>query len=178
MVPAHGLVGFGGIVTQTPALPWFIPTEEQVQERERILRGIYFLVRQDGPLGEKMRCRRCHAKHAYFTLMCIEQPFCGLTQGLYAYWRVAGAHGAYQHLPPVERAKYDALNKRFGPDFAESNPRMAASMHVAENDMEMGAIALGTLEPITRQKAQQLLWRINSRGCRPPLTLPGIRGGL
>ncbi len=165
-------------MTQVEAtVPWFMPTPEQVRERDRILAGIYFLVRQGG-LGEKMRCKRCGARHEYLTLMCVEQPFSGLTQGLYAYWRAAGAHGAYQHLAPADRARYDALTERFGPDMAESHPQTVRQLGTATTDVDFGAIALGTLEPITRQKAQSLIWRINARGCRPPLALPGIRGGI
>lgn len=167
-------------MTQTQARPWFVPDPEEIRERERILASTYYLVRQDGELGEKMRCKRCNAKHPYFTLMCIEQPFCGLDQGLYAFWRHSGMHGSEQYLSEAGKARYQALAAAFThqPDLAESHPITAASLHVPPRDIDFGALALGTLEPITRQKAQQLVWRINTRGCRPPLRLPGIKGGF
>lgn len=53
-----------------------------VQEREiqRIARARWFLLRNDGGHGERLRCGRCGGRHAYFTLACIERPFHGLEE--------------------------------------------------------------------------------------------------
>lgn len=161
------------------ALPWFIPTPEQVIERERILRSVYFLVRQDSELGERARCRRCNRKHTHLTLMCVEKPFSGVSGGLFAFWKAAGAHGGYDYLSPAARLKYDELTKKYGVmDLADGHPSTAEKLQIAPGDVDLGAIALGILEPLTKAEAQRRVWRINSLGCRPPLVLPGIRGGV
>lgn len=170
-------------------LPWFIPSAATVREQERILRGRFFLVKIAGN-GEVWRCRRCGGKHRYLTLMCVEQPFSGLTRGLFAYWKTVGAHKAQAYLTPAERARYAELERMFGPaarglpDFAAAHPQTARGVGTAERDADMGAIslvatdpsatALGMVEVISRDKAARLVERINARGLKPPLLVEGI----
>lgn len=172
------------------ALPWFLPSAETMAEQERLLAGRFFLVKIAGN-GEVWRCRRCGGKHRYLTLMCVEQPFSGLTRGLYAYYRTVGVHGAMNYLTPAERSRYAELARMFGPldtpDLATSHPLMARSMGTGERDADLGALsftatepsstALGLVERISRDKAARLAARINSRGIKPPFVLEGLNDG-
>jgi len=168
--------------SQRIELPWFIPTPEAAKERRRILASRYFLVRAaGGPAGEIWRCRRCNGKHRYFTLMCKEQPFSGLTGGLYAFWHVVGAQGAAGYLSDAQRTRLRELSRLFGPsrdapDLATSHPETARKLATAETDADLGALALGILEPITRAEAQRYADRINAAAGRPIFTLPGLTG--
>ncbi len=151
-----------------------IPTQEQIKERDRLLASQYFLVKMAGE-GEVPRCRGCGGKHRYLTLGCIEQPFSGLTHGVYAYWYSMGASGAVHYLSFKQRIQYDRMSKLFkGRDLASSHPQMAAKLGLSEGDAIMGGLALGVLEPISKRVAQQLQTRINSKGIWPPLRLPGL----
>lgn len=158
--------------------PWLMPTPAMLRARDRQLAATFFLVRNDGDLGEKLRCKRCGGKHAYITSMCVEHPFDGLANGLFAFWHTVGAHGGEQYLSAEGRRIYDAVQAKLGPDFASSNPHLTGSLNIDPQDVHFGAISLGTLEPISRADAQKRVWRINSLGRRPPLSLPGLRGGL
>jgi hypothetical protein len=175
----------GAAPTPAPAsdtieLPWFVPTREALKERRKILAGRYFLVRAaGGPAGEIWRCGRCGGKHRYFTLMCKEQPFSGLTGGLYAFWHVVGAQGAATFLSDAQRVRLREMSKLFGPskdapDLSTSHPETARQLATAETDADLGALALGILEPITRAEAQRYADRINAAGWRPKFTLPGL----
>lgn len=154
-----------------------IPSQAEIDERERILTSQYFLVKQ-GTLGELMRCKRCGAKHLYLTLMCIEQPFSGITEGIFGYCHAGIKTSAYTHLRPDKRAQFERIASALGPNLADSHPDLVRGMNLPETDIDSISFALGVLEPITKQKAQQLVWRINAKGLRPPLMVPGIRGGL
>jgi hypothetical protein len=156
---------------------WSVGTPEQAEamrlERERLLGSQYFLVRISGQ-WDRWRCRNCGGKHPYLTLRCIEQPFSGLTGGLYAVWHHVGANGILPTLSPAQRAKFDRLAGIFaGVDLSRSHPRTAQAMGVAERDAELGAIALGILEPLSRASAQALVKRINV-ALKPPLVVPGL----
>ena len=172
-------------------LPSWIMTQEQVKERERILAGRFFLVKIAGN-GLNWRCSTtkyggCGGYHRYLTLRCVEQPFNGLSQGLWAYWKTVGAYGARQHLSLRERARFDALGKMLGsmPDLAESHPMTARRVGTGEHDADFGAYtftaselsahALGVMEVIDRDKAARLARRINMRGIKPPFVLEGLR---
>lgn len=163
----------------TPAYQSLIPSQEEIDHRERVLRSTYFLVRQ-GDLGEILRCKRCGSKHPYFTLMCIEQPFSGITEGLFAYVHVGRPKAERKELPPDKRAQYERIAAALGTrDLDDTDPETARKIRPADpDDIDSISFALGVLEPITRQKAQQLLWRINARGVRPPLNVDGLRGGF
>jgi hypothetical protein len=156
---------------------WTIGTPEQAEamrrERERIEAANYFLVRISGQ-WDRWRCRNCGGKHPYLTLRCIEQPFSGLTGGLYAVWHHVGANGIMPTLSPAQRAKFDRLAGIFaGVDLSASHPQMARNVGTAEKDIDLGAIALGILEPIARATAQALVKRINV-ALQPPLVVPGL----
>lgn len=159
-------------------LPSFIPSPEAVEERNRILSSRYFLVKIAGN-GDVWRCKRCHAKHRYLTLMCIEQPFNGLSGGLYAYWKTVKDEGLLSAMTPAQRARFERLSATFGnqPNLVESHPETVRSMGMSERDLEVGAYALGILEPITEQKAKQLAAAINRRGIKPQFVI-GERYGI
>lgn len=167
--------------------PWFLPSPETLAEQRRIMESTYFLVSIRGttsPLGEWLRCDPkkggCGGKHEYITLRCCPQPFSGITGGLFAYWRAVGDNGLANSLSPSERARYDALTNALGgiPDLAASHPELARTLTrgLAPNDAQIGAVALGILEPIPPTLARRYADRINARGCRPRFTLPGIAG--
>lgn len=157
-------------------VPWWVISPEQEQEKQRILESQFFLLRQ-GALGEVFKCKNCGGKHRYFTDRCIELPFSGLTQGLYAYWYHAGRYGAENFLTEVELERYEAIQaalSRSVPDFASSHPEMAKKLGTSERDFDAGTLALGLLEPITKEKAAALVWNINAHGRKPPLRLRGL----
>lgn len=158
-----------------------IPSAEEIAARERLLAQTFYLVRQD-LLGERARCKKygaCNAKHTYLTLMCIDRPWSGVTEGLYGLWHAAGAGKDLDSLPEESRDKIRRLTQHFGGDLADSHPRTASGIVTTDASViEYGAELIGTLEPISRQKAQSLLWRINARGLRPPLVVQGLRGGI
>lgn len=174
----------------TQALPWFYPDAETEAERERILRSRFFLVRIGGN-GDVWRCRRCQGRHDYLTLMCVPQPFSGLGRGLYAYWKTVGAAGRLDDLRPSDRARLADLDRAFGPaaglpDLQTSHPETARTLAVDERDADLGAYsfvasvqtstALGVVEPITKAEAARFVRRINLRGLKPPLVVPGLEG--
>ena len=158
-------------------LPPGVLSFEESAERERILASQFFLVRIGGS-GEIGRCtknRACNSKHRYLTLNCVEQPFSGITRGIYLYWRAAGAAGIVNSLSARQRSRYDEMTRLFGPrDLAEAHPYTAQQLRTGELDMDIGALALGALEPITRAQAKRLADRINAKGIDPPFTLPGL----
>lgn len=57
-----------------------IITPDQDRELRRIASSRWFLLRNDGPHGEKARCGRCKRYHEYITLACIERPFHGMEE--------------------------------------------------------------------------------------------------
>ncbi len=166
-------------------LPWWLPSQKTIDEREKILAGKFFLVRIAGndSFGDPMVCvgadgvSGCGKKHKYLTLRCIEQPFSGLTGGLYAYWKTVGDTGASELLSPAQKSRYDAISRLFGPqpDLATSHPRTSQLLGTGPRDIDAGALALGVLEPISRAKAIEYARAINMRGIKPPFTLPGVQ---
>jgi hypothetical protein len=166
-------------------LDFSLGTPEQAiaieRERQRLLAAKFYLVKTsgNGGLGEGLRCRNCSGRHRYLTLRCVEQPFDGLSQGVYAYLKVAGDTGAVAYMNPAQRARYDAAGQLFGPlaDLATSHPQTARRFQGDERDLDVAAVALGILDPISKAMAQRLADRINLRGARPPFTLPGLRQG-
>ena len=157
---------------------WEIGTPEEAaameRDRQRLLASSYFLVRISGQ-WDRWRCRNCHGHHPYLTLRCIEQPFSGLTGGMYAVWHTLGAQEVLPTLSPAQRAKLDRLATIFsGVDLARSHPRTVRGLAVAETDGDLGAIALGLLEPVSKAYAQALVDRINIY-LKPPLVVPGLR---
>ncbi len=160
------------------AIPGFLPTKEYLDLRRKILSSQFFLVRQGGKLGEILRCGRCKGKHKHLTLMCVERPFDGLRNGLFAYYQTAGRTGAENFFSPEEMDRYEAIRKALHigtDDLAKSHPRFARSLNVPEGDIDIGAIAVGILEPISKAKAKALSWTINARGIKPKFVLEGLR---
>ncbi len=157
-----------------------ILSPEQAAERDRILTARYFLVRQ-GSLGEVFRCRECGQKHPYLTLRCVEQPFSGIEGGLYAFYRVMGRPDVLGRVTAEERRRVAKIRRLFRPvvdlpDMTTAHSSIAnftaRQDHLGERDAQIGAVALGILEPIPRSLAQRYLSRINMRGGN--LTVPGL----
>jgi hypothetical protein len=155
-------------------------TPEQIEERNRILASRFFLVRQ-GSLGEIFRCKRCNQKHPYLSLMCCEQPFSGIDGGLYAFYKVMGRPDAVLQMTPEDRRKFRNVKRLFRPmadlpDLGAGHPGYARQVarydHLGDRDAQIGAVALGILEPIPPTLAQRYLDRINLRGGK--LTVPGL----
>src|SRR5258708_77530 len=65
-------------------------SRQQWNQLEAIYRSKWVLMRNDGAgYGERLRCKRCNALHMYLTYCCIERPFRGLVDGLWATYRAA-----------------------------------------------------------------------------------------
>lgn len=165
--------------------PWFLPSAEVLAEQRRILEGTYFLVRirGNGGIGEALVCDPkkggCGRKHDYLTLRCVEQPFSGLTGGLFAYYRAVGDNGLVNTLSPTEQQRFAAVQSSVGwmarlPDLATHHPETARGMGLDARDAQLAAVALGILEPIPPSLARKYRDRINARGVRPRFTLPGM----
>jgi hypothetical protein len=165
--------------------PWFLPSQATIDQQRRILASSYFLVRIAGnaSIGEALVCDQkrggCGAKHQYLTLRCVEQPFSGLTGGLYAYFRAIRDNGLERLLSPSEQARFDALNGGVFdglPDLATRHPSLARNVTsgLGARDAQLAAVALGVLEPIPPSLARKYRDRINARGVRPKFTLAGM----
>lgn len=157
----------------------FVITREQAAARDRVLAAQYYLVKQ-GSLGEIFRCGRCKGKHSRMTLMCVERPYSGLIEGLIAYYKVLGTPQAYVRMSPAEQQRMDTLRKMLGPlesvpHLGLAHPELARGTQTSDRDIMIGSVALGILEPISAVKAQQLQDKINMRGIKPRLALPGLR---
>lgn len=164
-------------VSKEISVPWWIIDPEIEIKRQELLSSQFFLLRQ-GEIGEVFRCKRCHAKHMYFTLMCVERPFDGLKEGLAAYFQHAGRNGAEMYLSTIEYQRYEAIRDVLNrPDLANSHPGMARALGTGANEYDIGAVSLGLLEPITKAKASALVWNINARGLKPPFVLKGLERG-
>lgn len=158
-------------------LPEFVMSPAQAAERDRLLSQKWFLVRQ-GSLGEIFRCRECHGRHLYLTLRCVERPFSGVTEGLFAYYEVAGTPQAFARMTPAERRRIETIRRLFdldGNDLSSSHPETARGLAVGDRDIFKGAYPMGILEEIPRSLAQRYQDRINLKGLRPSLALPGLK---
>jgi hypothetical protein len=182
MAPDDGLVprnlDGGGRMTGTLVLPSWLPSFEERRRKDEALARQYGLIRIAGNAGyDLMRCGRCRGKHAYLTLMCEPQPFDGATRGVYAWFHALGLAGAELHMTPAERQRFANLRRMLNlgrQDFASAHPRTARQFGTAENDADVGAIPLGLWEPIAPTLAQRLLDRVNAKGPKPPLVVPGL----
>lgn len=163
--------------------PWFLPSAEVLAEQRKIMESSYFLVNIGG-IGEALICdpRKggCGGKHRYITLRCVEQPFSGITGGLFAYYRAVGDNRLAHHLPPSERLRYDAIGRTLAglPDLSTGHPETARRLTagLGQSDALLAGEAIGILEPIPPTLARRKVEQINSRGLRPKLVLPGIAG--
>lgn len=148
-------------------------TRSQWNQLQAILNSQWCLFRNDGgQLGERAPCR-WHQEdpyglpgpfdkpvtHSYFTYRCIERPFRGLTEGLWAAYRVAseGRRGSIMRV-------LDAL-----PNFADAHPETARGLVDGQGESVYGVL-LALPEPITVERASFLIERIN--GTNPPVKLP------
>lgn len=172
--------------------PWFLPSAETLAEQQRILESTYFLVNIAGNngVGEALICDPkkggCGGKHRYITLRCVEQPFSGITGGIYAYYRAVTDNHLADDASPEEKTRLRAIRDRLSrigafrdlPDLATHHPEMAKKVTagLGERDEAGAGMALGILEPIPPTLARKYADRINARGCRPRFTLPGIAG--
>ncbi len=160
-------------------LPAFVRSPEEAAERDRLLAGRYFLVRQ-GSLGEIFRCRECKGKHQFLTLRCCDRPFSGVAEGLWAYLETAGTPQAFARMTPEEQARLAQIRRLFGdptsiPDLATSHPEMARALDVGARDILRGMVPLGIIEEIPRALAQRYQDRINLRlPAAAWLRLPGL----
>lgn len=161
-------------------LPYFLPTPAELEQAEKIRASHYFLVRQGSDaIAEVFTCKSCGAKHRYFTLNCREQPFSGITYGLYAFFKTVGAQNATAVMSDTQRARVDRLQRYLGPlgdlpELAQTHPQLARRLSTGERNLDILGTALGILEPISPRDAQRLLDRINMLA-RPPLRVPGLR---
>jgi hypothetical protein len=119
-------------------------------------------------------------KHGYMTLMCVERPFSGIAEGLWAYFQTVGTPEALKRMTPAEKRRLDQVTRYFAPpgdvlpDIATLHPRFARGMRVPERDALTGAVPLGILDEIPASLAQRYVTRINAAGLKPPLVLPGL----
>lgn len=149
--------------------------QAQVQAREldRLRMAQFVLVRIDD-VGERWRCRECGCRHKHFTLMCVERPFRGLTEGLRAYWQNTDVPD--RDLSPLQRARRQEIARSlnlstFAPALSTRHPRAAAALATPETDLDLGAWVLGTIDPISETKARTLAALINARARQPVIRL-------
>lgn len=158
------------------------PSPEQVQERLRLQAAQFFLVKTAG-FGDRLLCDKCGLSHRYLTWCCIEQPFNGLTEGIRAYWHVAGAALKEPGIPSSARARVARITAGMS-DLATAQPQMAGKLAVANGDLltggfdftahpdHPGELALGVFEPIPATTARLLAARI--RGRDPNYLIAGL----
>lgn len=140
---------------------WLLPEEAALLQRIKLSK--FFLVRNDGRSGERLRCGMpIHGKpplhkpvyHTYLTYMCVDRPWRGLDSALVAYARVRKDDGLERKLlaglPALDRL-HPYTSHDWQPDFAGE---------------ELLGIILGTAEPISETRAELLASAINTR--RPP----------
>lgn len=148
-------------------------TPEQSARFDALRSADYVLVRNDGAAGERWPCKRCGLLHAHFTLMCHPRPFRGLLDGLHAYWANLGT-GRLGDLSPGQQARLDILTPIFGAQpipLGSAHPTMAAGLGTDERDVLIGATVLGSLDPISKARAQLYAEVINSRARSRVITL-------
>lgn len=154
---------------------WFQPTPEIILQHQALLAHNYFLVRQGDEFGERLRCVRCNNRHDYITLMCIEKPISGLTNGLYAYYNALKSAVPTHELTPAQLSRLEQIYQvlQATPDLSKVHPQMArkVTQDLGPSDLQLGAVSLGILEGISPTRAQRFVDRINDAGLRPPYRL-------
>lgn len=156
-------------VMDVPGLPetlrsFGILLPDEAARLDAIERSRYVLIRNDGE-GERWRCGRCNAVHDHYTLFCVERPFRGVREALYAYWRHAVVRDG--DLTPVQRTRRKDVASALGvaddvPDLATVHPQMARSLGTPEGSTVYGGLLLGTIDVISSARAFQFASRINS----------------
>lgn len=154
---------------------WFQPTNETMRQTEIALSHMFFLVKQGDSFGERLKCVECGSRHDYITLKCIWKPITGLANGLYAYYRVIQDFHLESELDPAELSRFEEVNQVLlnMPDLGKVHPRFARELvkQIGPSDMQMGALSLGVLVPISPTEAQNLAEKINDKGIRPRFEL-------
>lgn len=151
----------------------FIPPEQAAQF-DALLDASYVLVRNDG--AERARCNPkrggCNMIHAHFTLLCIPRPFRGLHEGLFAYWANVGQRRD-DELTQEQRARLKSLGPLFTQTvpLATVHPRTARELGTRQNDLDLGAVLLGTLDPISPLRARLYAEQINTKARRTVVRL-------
>lgn len=157
---------------------WFQPSNETIREQELILSNMYFLVLQGDTFGERLKCVECGGRHKYITLRCIEKPITGLTNGLYAYYRVVRDNNLENELNPGQRARFQEIQRTLSlmPDLSKVHPQLARQFakDVGPSDLQLGALSLGILEGISPVEARRLVDKINEKGLKPPYRLSTV----
>lgn len=134
---------------------------EHLAAYRRLRDSKFFLVRnRDGMTGERYRCsvrelHNCNGLHEFLTYMGVYRPFRGLEGALWGYAQVSN-------------------NRRFrnrlldwAPHLESGHPQLAKSLQPAEPGVDIIAVAIGVLEPISQTRAQSLIDDINAK--RPPV---------
>lgn len=136
---------------------------EHLTAYRRLRDSRYFLVRnRDGPTGERYRCtvpelHHCNGMHEYLTYMGVYRPFRGLEGALWGYAQVRGD----------STLRHKLLD--WAPHLDAGHPMTANALRPKEPGVDIIAVAIGVLEPISKERAERLAAEINSR--RPPTTL-------
>lgn len=152
-----------------------IVMSEEDERRDALIAAQWVLVRIDDT-GERWRCRQCGCKHTHFTLFCTPRPFRGVREGLTAYWHNTAARP--RDLTPEQRDRLREVSRMLGfreplPSLAERHPETARKMATPKSDFDLGGWLLGTIDPISPEKARELGTRINLRARRPIIRLEG-----
>lgn len=154
-------------VARDPNNPYtgvYSPTE--MAELERLKQSQFFLFRNGRQDDDPGRCRGyagrpgCGAKHQYLTLGCIERPFNGLVEGLYAFVRSASNR----------ELALGVLDPLLG-QLETAHPFTANRLRPDELGEDLIAWSLTLSVAIDRKKAYALQDAINAMGLRPPLVL-------
>lgn len=158
---------------------------ERNEARDRLLASQFFLVSLGngaGSIGERLKCvgkpelgwSGCGGYHRYLTVRCVERPFDGIEEGLYGYWAALKDLGVVETFDLGQQAKWAEITRALGtlPNLGAGHPQTVRLLDIADGDVDVGAVAVGVLEPITRAQAAERVRRINLRGV--PFSLPGL----
>jgi hypothetical protein len=166
VLPETGRIAVPADFAQREALIRAIGLRVEDERIWRLVSADYVLVRNDG--AEVWRCNRCNRKHAHYTAFCIPRPWRGLEHALYGYWTNFGV-GKLDDLSPRQKQRL-ALFKTImdgGRDvqpLAASDPETAHALGTPETDIVRGTVELGSLDPISPQKAYEYAALIRARG--------------
>lgn len=131
---------------------YYSPAE--VRRIDALLASEFFLLRNDASgTGERYRCKRCRAKHTHFTLMCVERPF-----------DRAGLRNMYLTGRVTRLGRPSPLHRLGIRDLEAQHPRTARELVPGEQGDHWFAFLLGTADPLTPRRAQELADRIRGRG--------------
>jgi hypothetical protein len=136
---------------------------EHLAAYRRLRDNHFFLVRnRDGMTGERYRCsvkhlHNCNGMHEFLTYMGVYRPFRGLEGALWGYAQVRNDSNLRHKL-------LDWM-----PHLDGSHPQLAKTLRPSEPGVDLIAVAIGVLEPISQARAQSLIEDINSK--RPPVPL-------